>query len=119
MLALSHYFAKTGLSIGLEARLEWCFVAIAVFFGLLAVNVFSYHQMQKEQDVATLSFEKSARQTYDVTVSQPGGAEMRYEVRGDLWANRCSYDQVERISCGFWVLPLVISWIVCKDVILH
>ncbi len=78
-------FRKNWFINWLRGSLGMGFVAIAVFFGLLAVNVFSYHQMQKEQDVATLSFEKNARQTYDVTVSQPGGAEMRYEVRGDLW----------------------------------
>jgi len=61
------------------------FVGLAVVLGMLAINVFSYQQMNKEQAVATLSFEKVQHQSYDVTVSQPRGTEERFEVRGDLW----------------------------------
>ncbi|OUS23621.1 hypothetical protein A9Q99_26605 [Gammaproteobacteria bacterium 45_16_T64] len=69
----------------LRGTLGMFFVLFSVFFGLLAVNVFSYQQMKNEQSVATLSFERVDKQLYDVTVSQPSGREMRYEVRGDLW----------------------------------
>lgn len=78
-------FRKNWFVSWLRGTIGMFFVLIAIFFGLLAVNVFSYQQMQKEQSVATLSFEKKQHQTYDITVSQPNGGEKRYELRGDLW----------------------------------
>ena len=78
-------FRKNWFINWLRGTLGLFFVLVSVFFGLLAVNFFSYEQLQKEQPVATLSFEKKEHQRYDVTVSKPSGGEMRYEVQGDLW----------------------------------
>ena len=78
-------FRKNWFIDWLRGTLGMMFVATAVVFGLLAINFFGYQQLQKEQDVATLSFEKQGDQLYDVTLSQPDGTEVRYEVSGDLW----------------------------------
>lgn len=60
-------------------------LAVAVYFTLLAVNLLSYHQLTREEPVATVSFKQIAPQSYAATVSQPGGASAQYELSGDLW----------------------------------
>lgn len=60
-------------------------VLAAVYFTLFAVNLFSYHQLTREQPVATVSFKQVSPQVFAATVSQPDGSSAQYELNGDLW----------------------------------
>lgn len=50
-----------------------------------AVDVFSYKQLQKEQTIATLSFDALGTQHYRVLLVDASGRETRYELKGDQW----------------------------------
>lgn len=60
-------------------------IALAVYFSLFALNLFSYHQLTREKPVATVSFKQLGPQQYVATLTQPGGSSGDYELRGDLW----------------------------------
>jgi hypothetical protein len=60
-------------------------LGLAVLFALVALDVFSYRQIQQEQVVATLSFKKVQDALYAVTVADPEGNEHQYQIAGDQW----------------------------------
>lgn len=60
-------------------------LALAVLFGFVALDVFSYQQIQKEEVIATLSFEKLAEQKYRVVLADTKGNEKTYDILGDQW----------------------------------
>ncbi|HEY7883759.1 MAG TPA: cation/multidrug efflux pump [Cellvibrionaceae bacterium] len=60
-------------------------LVLAGMFALVALDVFSYRQIDREQVVATLSFEKKAEQVFAVTLVDAEGEQSTYELRGDQW----------------------------------
>lgn len=60
-------------------------LALAVVFVLIALDIFSYRQIQSEQTVATLSFDKKADQLFDVRVVDAEGVAHSYKIKGDQW----------------------------------
>lgn len=60
-------------------------LALAVVFVFIALDIFSYRQIQTEQAVATLSFDKKADQVFEVLVVDAEGVEHRYKIKGDQW----------------------------------
>ncbi len=60
-------------------------LALAVVFVFIALDIFSYRQIQTEQTVATLSFDKKADQVFEVLVVDAEGVEHRYKIKGDQW----------------------------------
>lgn len=60
-------------------------ILLAVAFGLLAVNLFSYQNLTAETPVATISFDRNERQEFSVSVVLPKGGERSFRVTGDLW----------------------------------
>ncbi|WP_339896890.1 cation/multidrug efflux pump [uncultured Gilvimarinus sp.] len=60
-------------------------LGLAVVFAFVAWDIFSYRQIQQEQRVATLGFEKVKDALYNVVVSDEHGNEQRYQIAGDQW----------------------------------
>lgn len=58
---------------------------LALLFGLLSINLFSYQRLTAETPVATLSFEQQDNQAFGVSVVLPQGGERKFRVAGDLW----------------------------------
>ncbi len=52
---------------------------------LVSLDVASYHQLTKEEAVASISFAKNAEQQFRATVVGTNGTERQYELSGDLW----------------------------------
>ncbi|MDF1780474.1 MAG: hypothetical protein P1U67_04185 [Alcanivoracaceae bacterium] len=61
------------------------FIAVAIYFSLFALNLFSYQQLTREAPVATVSFKEVSPQVFSATVSQPNGTVSEYELNGELW----------------------------------
>lgn len=60
-------------------------LALAAFFALMALDIFTYRQIVKEQVIATLSFEQLGEQEFKVLLADEGGEEKTYRLRGDQW----------------------------------
>ncbi|UTF61946.1 cation/multidrug efflux pump [Gilvimarinus sp. DA14] len=60
-------------------------LALAVVFVFIAMDIFSYRQIQSEHNVATLSFDKKADQVFNVLVVDAQGVEHNYIIKGDQW----------------------------------
>lgn len=60
-------------------------LALAVFFAFIALDIFSYRQIQGEQTVATVSFSQKDSQEYEVLVAIPDEEEQAYTLKGDQW----------------------------------
>ncbi|WP_339615171.1 cation/multidrug efflux pump [uncultured Gilvimarinus sp.] len=60
-------------------------LGLAVLFAFVALDIFSYRQIQKEHMVATLSFEKVKDALFNVTVADEEGNEQKYQIAGDQW----------------------------------
>jgi hypothetical protein len=58
---------------------------ISLFGALLAWDLSSYEQLNKEQTVAHLSFTQESDQLFLVTVTEPDGRERKFRLKGDLW----------------------------------
>lgn len=53
--------------------------------GLFGWNLWSYHRLTAEQQVADLNFERIASSAFVATLHIPGQAPRRYELHGDDW----------------------------------
>ncbi|MDO3385685.1 cation/multidrug efflux pump [Gilvimarinus sp. SDUM040013] len=60
-------------------------LALAVIFAFVALDIFSYRQIVKEQVIATISFEKIAEQEFKAVLADNAGNEQEYRLRGDQW----------------------------------
>ena len=83
--ALKLLFRNSWLLGWLRGMFGLALLALAVVFALVALDVFSYRQIEKEQVIATLSFTEKAEQTYSVKLVDGEGQEQSYELRGDQW----------------------------------
>jgi hypothetical protein len=62
-----------------------CLLALAGLAAAVAFNLYSYHRLSYEQDVATLHFRQLAPRHYVADLAAAGGAGRRYQLRGDAW----------------------------------
>lgn len=63
-----------------------CLLLAAIGLGLVALDVRSYHSMQADRPIATVSFEKLDNQRYRaIFVATDSGAAQQFELRGDQW----------------------------------
>ncbi|MBL4606971.1 MAG: hypothetical protein JKY01_03980 [Pseudomonadales bacterium] len=60
------------------------FLAAAVFF-LFAMNLFSFHSLAKDTQLATLHFDSLGDQHYRVTILEEGAGIKELELLGDMW----------------------------------
>lgn len=60
-------------------------IALAVYFSLFALNLFSYNELREGSPIATISFRQMAPQQFMATVSEPDGSNVDYPLNGDLW----------------------------------
>ncbi|MDF1630389.1 MAG: hypothetical protein P1U78_11380 [Alcanivoracaceae bacterium] len=60
-------------------------IALAVYFSLFSLNLFSYKQLSREESLATVSFRELGPQSYAATLAQPDGNNVDYQLSGDLW----------------------------------
>lgn len=60
-------------------------LVLAAMFALAALDIFSYRQIDREEVIATLSFEKLAEQEYKANVVLKDGEEMSFTLFGDQW----------------------------------
>lgn len=60
-------------------------VGAAIYLSFTALSLFGYHELKREEPIATVSFRQIAPQEYMATVSQPEGAARDFRLRGDLW----------------------------------
>ncbi|MCG8315649.1 MAG: multidrug transporter [Pseudomonadales bacterium] len=79
-LARNHWFLAW-----LRGSLGFSCLLLALLFGLLSINIFSYKNLIAESPVATISFTKHGNQEFSVTLVQAGDEEQRFRVTGDLW----------------------------------
>ena len=86
VLASLKLLARSGWFLGwLRGMLGFFLVAIGIFFGISALDIYSYEQIVEEQSVATVNFEKIGPQRYKAILVDNKGQEMRYELAGDQW----------------------------------
>lgn len=57
----------------------------AIVLGCMAFDVFSYRQLQAEDNIATISFRQLDSQHYAATFVETEGQEQRFELYGDQW----------------------------------
>ena len=69
----------------LRGTLGFLCLLVAVGFGLLSINIFSYQNLVSETPVATISFERNKSQEFNARVVLPQGDERLFRVTGDLW----------------------------------
>lgn len=83
--ALRMLFRRNWLLGWLRGMAGLLLVVIAVLLAFIALDLNHYRQLQAEQAIATLSFEKQGDQYYQVTVVDADGNEQQFELMGDLW----------------------------------
>jgi len=69
----------------LKGTLAVGMVLVAAGLGLAATDLYSYHSLAKQSEIATLSVEQIDQQRYRVSVFLPQGEAQDYELLGDLW----------------------------------
>lgn len=81
---------KTLLSRGWFVK--WCrgtfgflLLAVSVFIGLLAADMFMYFHATDGEVIATLSFKERSKQLYEVELMQPVAGRQQFELAGDQW----------------------------------
>ncbi len=86
VLASLKLLARSGWFLGwLRGMAGFFLVAIGIFFGMSALDIYSYEQIVEEQSVATVSFEEIRPQRYRAILVDNKGQEVRYELAGDQW----------------------------------
>ncbi|MCK5874346.1 MAG: hypothetical protein KAG82_06615 [Alcanivoracaceae bacterium] len=60
-------------------------IALAVYFSLFSLNLFSYQQLSREQPLATVSFRQLGPQSFVATLAEADGNNVDYQLQGDLW----------------------------------
>ena len=61
------------------------FFLLALAFFLFAVNLFSFHSLTKDKELASLHFASLSDQHFRVTIVEQGGDIKELELLGDLW----------------------------------
>lgn len=69
----------------LKGTLGLLLIALAVYFSFFAFNLYSYHELTREEPVATVSFRKIDEREYLATVARPGGEKRDFKLKGNLW----------------------------------
>ena len=69
----------------LRGTLGILLLLVAADLAIVALNFYSFKNLQSEVPISTVSFERLGPQHYRATVSQPHGAEGSYDLKGDLW----------------------------------
>ena len=59
-------------------------IALAVYFSLFSLNLFSYQQLSRETPLVTVSFRELGPQSYVATLAQQEAGNVDYQLRGDL-----------------------------------
>jgi len=94
ILAISLVLVLIGAWILLRHRwvLQWikgtlglAVLAMAVYLVLVAVNLYSFQELNGETPVATVSFRAAGEQTYIATLTRVDGTARDYRLRGDQW----------------------------------
>ena len=60
-------------------------IVLAISSAIVALDISSYSQLEREQPIASLSFEKLSQQKYKAILVEPNGKESQYTIYGDLW----------------------------------
>ena len=60
-------------------------IALAIYFSLFSLNLFSYQQLSREQPLATVSFRQLGAQSFVATLADSDGSNVDYQLEGDLW----------------------------------
>lgn len=59
--------------------------SLALYLVFIAASLFSYLPAPDTDPLATLSFQKSGEQSWNVTVAEPDGSARVYDLKGELW----------------------------------
>lgn len=62
-----------------------CLALSAVLLVFVALDFYSYHQLGKEETIASIGFSRIDQQRYKVSLVDSNGVEQYYELAGDLW----------------------------------
>ncbi len=85
LLALRIMLRRGWFVAWLKGTLAVLMVVVAAGVGLAAADLYSYHSLAKQTEIATLSIEQLGKQRYRVSVFLPEGETRDYELLGDLW----------------------------------
>ncbi|WP_101675603.1 hypothetical protein [Alloalcanivorax mobilis] len=94
ILAISLVLVLLGAWILLRHRwvLQWikgtlglAVLAMAVYLVLVAINLYSFQELNGETPVATVSFRAAGEQAYIATLTRADGTARDYRLRGDQW----------------------------------
>lgn len=84
-IAYKALFRKGWFLNWLKGSAGFMLLLLVFVLGLVAWDLFSYENLNKEETIATLSFSKAGPQSYAVTLVDREGVEHSYDLKGDLW----------------------------------
>jgi hypothetical protein len=85
LAGLRRLWRRRLLSGGGEALAGVVLLLAAGVLGALALNLYTYHRLTAEQEVADLHFRAISPQRYEARLSYPGGETVLLELLGDQW----------------------------------
>lgn len=80
-------------------------LVIAVILALSGLDFYSYKQLSKEQNIANLSFTRTASQQYTVSLVDDNGIEQVFNLKGDLWQLDARIIKWNRVLAGLGLPP--------------
>jgi hypothetical protein len=80
-------------------------LALAIGFGLLATDIYSYKQVLLEQPVATITFDEIESQYFNAEVVDSNGNQKRFKLRGDQWQLDARIIKWKGYLSGFGIKP--------------
>ena len=69
----------------IKGSLGLAVVGLAVYLVLVALNLYSFHELTEEMPVATVSFRAIGEQSYIATVTRNDGSTEDFRLNGDQW----------------------------------
>ena len=85
LLAIRFLFRRGWFLGWIKGMLNLALLLVAGLVGLVAWDIYSYHELLDETSVATISFEQMGEQHYRAVLVSGEGNEARYELKGDQW----------------------------------
>lgn len=85
LFALKTLFHRHWIVGWLRGTTGMLLIMLAIGSAVVALDISSYSQLEREQPIASLSFRKISQQKYLATIVEPNGKEREYTIYGDLW----------------------------------
>lgn len=103
--ALKILFRNSWILGWLRGMFGLALLALAVIFALAALDIFSYRQIDREEVIATLSFEEKAEQEYTANIMLSDGEELSYTLYGDQWQLDARVLKWQGFMAGLGIAP--------------